>query len=1043
MSTIANQRSTSVTFVSQNVRGLKSDERLEELFAYVRRRNIVAACIQETWRSGNDFLENGHCCAILSGLDPASVICKRGSQGVGIILSSDGVNAWKAAGSEAHTDLGARVVAIRLLLRDCHNKDVGVFLISAYAPIGTAPDVVWDTYFDQLDQCISRSQPHDILIYHWCNINISIGVENAPLGNTECMNRNYNGPLGKFGLRHINNSGLRFRTYLSINEFVAVTTHFKKRNYGTWQHPRSKLLHQIDHFITQKSMFHRVLDAGITEPILDSDHHAIKCKLRVMSRLKKRSEPRQRLAILDYSKLTDDTVKAQFCKEVINNMEADTSPSTYTKLANAVGNASQKTLSKKQRAQPGWFEENATKLLPLIQARNAAMMEVFKKRTRSKTFKLRAARKALKSALSSAKNSWIQQQCTQLNAVCISHHGTKAAWDTVGKLRSGLSKTRPAPCRKMKRPDGTTCVTPEENAEVFRVHFEKLYGRTATYDASVLDNLPQHPEATEGDHAPTDEDIKFAVGKLRNTGPGDSGICPPAWKALLSSNESFQLLKCIIVDFWETELVPEEWEIGLLKILQKKGDLSQPDNHRGIMLLEVAYKIIAIVLQARLRPIEESLDHETQCGFRPGRGCCDSIFTVKLALKKRREHGLESWVFFLDLVKAFDRVPRELLWQILKKFGVPSKLISILRSLHARVNMKFTVDGVTHIITCIIGVKQGDILGPILFNFFMAAIMISWRIIYDGPLCLFRSKPDYVMTGRSYRARGDEFSLLDSEYADDTAILFESRISLVDGVPLIMSHFALFGMEVHSGNTLQDKLSKSEIIFCSKPAIMYTDPDVYDGADLSDVDLGNSLFIPVVAQFIYLGSMLSRDCSDELDVKARVEKAGNAFGALRRCLFSSTQVTHEAKKMVYEGLILPILLYGAECWCLTEKLYQHLRTFHAQCIRSMCRVTRRHTRIHHISTVQLLKRLCLTSVDVYVVKRQLQWAGHVALMNFHRLPRKMLSAWVPSKRPRGAPRFTYGRGLRKALRIAKIDTETWPHLAQNRDTWRDTIKSLV
>ena len=193
------------------------------------------------------------------------------------------------------------------------------------------------------------------------------------------------------------------------------------------------------------------------------------------------------------------------------------------------------------------------------------------------------------------------------------------------------------------------------------------------------------------------------------------------------------------------------------------------------MLLEVAYKIIAILLHSRLLPIEEGLDHESQCGFRPGRGCTDAVFTVKSALKKRQEHGLETWVLFLDLVKAFDRVPRELLWAILEKFGVPPKLVSLLKSLHETVYVKFKVDGVEKVIRSTIGVKQGDILGPILFTFFLAAVMITWRETHEGQACIFRTKPDFVMTGRSYRAYGGEFEVPDSEYADDTAALFVSR----------------------------------------------------------------------------------------------------------------------------------------------------------------------------------------------------------------------------------------------------------------------------
>ena len=69
-------------------------------------------------------------------------------------------------------------------------------------------------------------------------------------------------------------------------------------------------------------------------------------------------------------------------------------------------------------------------------------------------------------------------------------------------------------------------------------------------------------------------------------------------------------------------------------------------------------------MRIRLAPLVEELDHESQCGFRPKLGTGDAIFTLKIALKKRKEHNLESWVLFIDFVKAFDRFPRETLWKI-------------------------------------------------------------------------------------------------------------------------------------------------------------------------------------------------------------------------------------------------------------------------------------------------------------------------------------------------------------------------------------------
>jgi len=120
---------------------------------------------------------------------------------------------------------------------------------------------------------------------------------------------------------------------------------------------------------------------------------------------------------------------------------------------------------------------------------------------------------------------------------------------------------------------------------------------------------------------------------------------------------------------------------------------------------------------------------------------------------------------------------------------------------------------------------------------------------------------------------------------------------------------------------------------------------------------------------------------------------------LRQCLFASTNIMLKRKKSVYEGLILVILLYGAEHW-LTEKLFNRLRAFHARYLRAMCRVNRLHT--HHISTTDLFDQTGLSPIDSYITHHQLRWFDHVTRTESERLPRKMLTSWVREKRPRGA-----------------------------------------
>ena len=796
---------------------LAVSQNIEELFSYIIRFGIFASCIQETWRFGVENLQNENCLLLLSGLNP-DIASKRGSQGVGIVLSGSGVDSWQKAGCEIH-NISPRVIAIRMMVQDTRNRDIFVFLISAYAPVSSESDAVWEAYYDELEECMQRMRAGDVLL---------IGTDsNASVGTRAFADEDEtagSGPLGPHGISHVNKSGRRFRSFLATNNLVATSTFFKKKNYGTWQHPRSKRLHQLDHFITKRKTLKLITDSGITTPMLYSDHQAVRCKMNIQLRLKQRLDTRERLVQLDYSSLSEENTAVTFCSKVLNNIDSG--------LTDAMTVAAQETLAKKPKKQPGWFKENESTLLPLIEARNAAVAQNFGRKMRSKTEKVRLCRKNLKRAVAQARDKWIIKECEKLNENVLQQRGTKPAWDAVGKLKAGLSKTKPSTVKNMKKTDGSACQTPEENAEVFRNHFHQLFSREPDYDASVLDLLDQQPVVKGLDGNPTEEEIKEAINHLRNTAPGDSGLCAQAYKCLMKNGETFTIIKGMVLDFWRTGLPPSEWEMGILKILPKKGDLALPGNHRGIMLLEIAYKIIANLLRKRLLPIQETLDHESQCGFRPGRGCSDAVFTIKMALKKRQEHGLESWVLFLDLVKAFDRVPRQLLWDVLLKFGVPQKLVKLLRSLHESVLVKFKVQEITHIINSIIGVKQGDILGPMLFTFYAAAVMITWRIVSTVPACIFRTKEDYISTGRSYRAYGEDFELADSEYADDTAVLFDTRESIDVGVPEMITHFARFGMEVHTGNVQEEKESKTVILFCSKSPHLYDDSVTYDNMSI-------------------------------------------------------------------------------------------------------------------------------------------------------------------------------------------------------------------
>ena len=71
---------------------------------------------------------------------------------------------------------------------------------------------------------------------------------------------------------------------------------------------------------------------------------------------------------------------------------------------------------------------------------------------------------------------------------------------------------------------------------------------------------------------------------------------------------------------------------------------------------------------------------------------------------------------------------------------------------------------------------------------------------------------------------------------------------------------------------------------------MYNHPDSYDNADMSDIIVRHDRYIPIVDHFSYLSSIISTNCADKNDVEARIRKAGGAFGALSKSIFSSPYV---------------------------------------------------------------------------------------------------------------------------------------------------------
>jgi hypothetical protein len=147
---------------------------------------------------------------------------------------------------------------------------------------------------------------------------------------------------------------------------------------------------------------------------------------------------------------------------------------------------------------------------------------------------------------------------------------------------------------------------------------------------------------------------------------------------------------------------------------------------------------------------------------------------------------------------------------------------------------------------------------------------------------------------------------------------------------------------------------------------------------------------PEVPEFRYLGSMLSRNFHDSVTIMpvARIRLARIAFTKLQKATFGTRRVALESKKIAYESPVLSLLSYGSECWVVRAENMRLLQRFQGKCIRIMCRVTRHHTRKHHISaaTEELEAKLGIHDIRHYVHSRALRYLGHVFRVDADRTP---------------------------------------------------------
>ena len=188
--------------------------------------------------------------------------------------------------------------------------------------------------------------------------------------------------------------------------------------------------------------------------------------------------------------------------------------------------------------------------------------------------------------------------------------------------------------------------------------------------------------------------------------------------------------------------IPEEWRTSTITpIYKQKGDTLECNNFRGITLLSHTLKLWERVVESRLRKMVNI--SERQYEFQPGKLTFQPLFCLRMLQEKHREFGKELYAVFVDLEKAYDRVPRELIWYSLRRKGVPEAYINIIRDMYAGCKTSvMTSAGMTKGIEIEVGIHQGSALSPLLFVIIIDVITeeieegTPWAMLFADDLVL-------------------------------------------------------------------------------------------------------------------------------------------------------------------------------------------------------------------------------------------------------------------------------------------------------------------